>query len=265
LQRSQALLAPSASLIDTDLSGQQKSGREFGEDVRDQPRVPLLREVAAHPQVGRLVHDDPGGQGLLHQLGFVDRTRRAPDRLEQDLEGDRALVFKRGIGGMLLCDTDEIGVAMLSLVTLTLMRRVYRDATRGRFGLIAALAADDVVFVFPGSTSFSGTFHGKQQLLEWLSRFATLAPRIEVLDAAVAGPPWNMRVTVRLDDSIGPDYHNRVMELLHMRWGRLRRLEVFLDTELLTAWETRHPELVTGGDTGPAIGTVGGGPSVPGR
>lgn len=135
---------------------------------------------------------------------------------------------------------------MLSLVVLALMRRAYRDATRGRFGLIAALAADDVTFVFPGSSSFSGTFEGKQELLAWLRRFAGLGPEIDVLDATAAGPPWNMRVTVRLDDSIGDDYRNRVLELLHLRWGRLQRLEVFLDTELLSAWEARHPELAAG-------------------
>lgn len=132
---------------------------------------------------------------------------------------------------------------MLSFVAHLLMRRVYRDITAGRLKLVEKLAAEDVVFVFPGDSSFGGTFHGKPQLLEWLQRFASLHPRIEVRDVAASGPPWNMRVAVRFDDRIGDDYRNEVLEMFWIRWGKLRRLEAFLDTERISAWEGRHPEL----------------------
>lgn len=132
---------------------------------------------------------------------------------------------------------------MYSFLAHKLMRRVYRDIARGRLGLAATLAAHDVTFVFPGQSSFGGTFQGKEALLEWLRRFASLHPRIDVLDVAASGPPWNMRVVVRFDDAIGEDYRNNVLEMLWIRWGKLRRLEAFLDTERVTAWEQRHAEL----------------------
>ena len=50
---------------------------------------------------------------------------------------------------------------------------------------------------------------------------------------------------MRFDDAIGGDYRNNVLEMCWIRWGKMRRLEVFLDTERVTTWEQRHPELTT--------------------
>lgn len=136
---------------------------------------------------------------------------------------------------------------MLSLVLRALMRRVYRDITAGDFRLVRRMTADDVIFVFPGSSSFGGTYQGKVEMLGWLERFASLHPRIDVLDVTASGPPSNMRVAVRFDDAIGDDYGNQVVEMFWIRWGKLRRLEVFLDTERISAWEARHPELAVAG------------------
>lgn len=48
--------------------------------------------------------------------------------------------------------------------------------------------------VFPGSSSFGGKYEGKSEVIAWLDRFAALRPRIDVLDVAVSGPPWNTRL-----------------------------------------------------------------------
>jgi uncharacterized protein len=132
---------------------------------------------------------------------------------------------------------------MFSLVFRALMRRVYRDITAGDFRLVRAMTADDAIFVFPGSSSFGGTYHGRAEILAWLGRFAALRPRIDLLDVAASGPPWNTRVAVRFDDAIGDDYRNNVLEMFWIRWGKLHRLEAFLDTERITTWEQRHPDL----------------------
>jgi ketosteroid isomerase-like protein len=134
---------------------------------------------------------------------------------------------------------------MYSFVIGKLMRRVYRDISAADFRLIRALAAEDVTFVFPGASSFGGTYEGKAALLSWLQRFAALQPKIQILDVVASGPPWNTRVGVRFNDTIGADYRNEVMEMLWVRWGKLRRLEAFLDTERISSWEGRHPELAT--------------------
>lgn len=129
---------------------------------------------------------------------------------------------------------------MWSALVGRVLRRVYRDISSGRIGLVRLLAADDVTLTFPGASSFGGTYRGKAAVLAWLRRFADAGPRIDVLDVVAGGPPWNLRIAVRLDDTIGSDYSNNVAELLWLRWGRLRRLEVFLDTERVTAWESRR-------------------------
>jgi ketosteroid isomerase-like protein len=132
---------------------------------------------------------------------------------------------------------------MFSLVVRQLMRRIYRDITAGDLRLVRTMTADDATFVFPGTSSFGGTYHGKTEIEAWIERFAALHPRIDVLDVAASGPPWNTRVAVRFDDAIGDDYRNNVVEMFWIRWGKLRRLEVFLDTARIAEWEARHPEL----------------------
>lgn len=125
-----------------------------------------------------------------------------------------------------------------------MIRRGYAQAVAGNPRLLMSMAADDVEFVFPGDSSFAATLHGKEPLAAWLERFASLRPQFHVQDVLVSGPPWNMRIGVRFRDAIGDDYSNEGMEYLRVRGTRLRRVEVFLNTETISAWEQRHPELV---------------------
>jgi ketosteroid isomerase-like protein len=128
-------------------------------------------------------------------------------------------------------------------LVLKLIRLGYAQVVAGRPQLFLRLAADDVEFVFPGDNSFAGSYRGKAQLGAWLERFASLQPKFTVHDVMVSGPPWNTRVAVRFSDAIGADYRNDGMEQLQLRWGRLHRVEVFLNTETIHAWEDRHPEI----------------------
>jgi ketosteroid isomerase-like protein len=127
----------------------------------------------------------------------------------------------------------------------SLVRRGYRDAVAGDTRMMLALAADDAELVFPGRNSFAGTYRGKAELQSWMARFASMSPDFQIHDVVVSGAPWNMRIGVRFTDAIGDDYRNDGVEYLQVRRGRLRRLEVFVDTERISAWETRHPEMVT--------------------
>ena len=134
---------------------------------------------------------------------------------------------------------------MYSRLIGRLIRRTYREATAGNPRLVRLLSADDVEFVFPGHNSFAGSYRGKAAVLDWLERFASLQPRFTVHDVVASGPIWNLRVAMRFSDAIGEDYRNRGMEFVNIRWGKVRRIEVFLDTETIHAWETRHPELAS--------------------
>ncbi|MBO0730432.1 MAG: nuclear transport factor 2 family protein [Acidimicrobiaceae bacterium] len=125
-----------------------------------------------------------------------------------------------------------------------MIRRGYAQAAAGNPRLLMSMAADDVEFVFPGHNSFAATLRGKEPLAAWLERFASLQPQFHVQDVLVSGPPWNMRIGVRFQDAIGEDYRNEGMEYLRVRGARVRSVEVFLDTEVISAWEQQHPELV---------------------
>lgn len=125
-----------------------------------------------------------------------------------------------------------------------MLRTGYAQAVTGQPKMLMALAADDVEFVFPGRNSFAGRLRGKADLTLWLARFASLRPDFRIHDVVVSGAPWNMRVAVRFSDAIGDDYRNEGVEYLRLHWGKVRSIEVFADTERISAWESRHPELV---------------------
>lgn len=130
---------------------------------------------------------------------------------------------------------------MYSFVVRQIVRLMYGQVIRGQLRLPLLGLARDARFVFPGTSSFGGELHGKAAIEAWMRRFASLHPEFWVRDAAVAGPPWHMRVSMRFNDRIvAPDgyvYENAGMESIVIRNGLIREILVFLDTEKVTALE----------------------------
>jgi ketosteroid isomerase-like protein len=108
-------------------------------------------------------------------------------------------------------------------------------------GLVSQFATD-AELIFPGRSSFSGHFVGRDRIAAWLRRFAAMKPVYIVRDVCVAGPPWNMRVAYHVSDRIGQHYSNEAVVWLRVRWFRLVQQRVFLDTERVAEWERDHPE-----------------------
>lgn len=117
------------------------------------------------------------------------------------------------------------------------IRLGYQRVLAGDPRLLLRLAAPDIRFVFPGRSSFAADSRDKAALKTWLERFVSLSPDFKIHDVMVTGMPWHTRAAVRFSDAIGADYQNEGMEYVVLRWGRLRHVEVFLDTERITAWE----------------------------
>ena len=115
----------------------------------------------------------------------------------------------------------------------------------GDCDLVLKLMDADVRFVFPGTSSFAANLNGKAAIERWLRRFVAMHPRYEILDVIVSGPPWNTRLGVRMRDRIGDDYSNEGMHYMVMRWGKVCYDRVFIDTEAVSAFERRHPELAS--------------------
>jgi ketosteroid isomerase-like protein len=107
-----------------------------------------------------------------------------------------------------------------------------------RFVLL--LDAPDVRFTFPGESSWSGTFVGKEAVARWLRRFVEVGLQPYCDDVTVKGWPWNMTVSVRAHDHLDAPsgervYENRFVIWGRMAWGRIKEYEVFLDTERVAA------------------------------
>jgi ketosteroid isomerase-like protein len=98
------------------------------------------------------------------------------------------------------------------------------------------LDADDVSFHFPGDSSWSGQFRGKDEVRAWLQRFARIGLQIFPDEVVVKGFPWSQTVCVRGHDHLrAPDgelvYENRYVIWGHLAWGKLRDYEVYEDTQ----------------------------------
>lgn len=98
------------------------------------------------------------------------------------------------------------------------------------------LEGEHVTFHFPGDSTWSGTFHGKHEVRQWLERFAQVGIQIFPDEVVVKGFPWKQTVCVRghdhLDSAAGERiYENRYVIWGRMKWGKLREYEVYEDTQ----------------------------------
>ena len=131
---------------------------------------------------------------------------------------------------------------MLTWIVKWLLRRAYRAVNSGNIEPVLRMMAEDVRFVFPGTSSWAGEYRGKAEVRRFLSRVVDHGLQYEVHDILLKGPPWNMvgvvLVSDRACDADGRvTYENRALEYCRGSWGRLRSLEVFEDTEKSAAWD----------------------------
>ena len=134
------------------------------------------------------------------------------------------------------------------LLLAALAPSLYRAAIRGalRFNLarvrkgdtrlLFATYAHDVHFRFPGDSSWAVELHGKAEHERWLRRFIRAGLQISADEVILKGFPWRQTICVRgrihLDDpQDGRVYDNRYVIWGQIAWGKLRRYEVYEDTQ----------------------------------
>jgi ketosteroid isomerase-like protein len=113
----------------------------------------------------------------------------------------------------------------------------YDAAARGDMDACFALLADDTTWTNIGSTSFSGTFTGKQELVERLlgplfsqlragirSRVERLIGEEDIVVAQTSG------TAETLD---GRPYHNTYCQVIELRSGQIARVTEYMDTALV--------------------------------
>jgi ketosteroid isomerase-like protein len=117
-----------------------------------------------------------------------------------------------------------------------LVRRNMERIRAGDYGPTLRLDAKDVRLRFPGDTSWSGEFQGKDEVERWLQRFVKVGLQIYADEVVVKGWPWNMTLCVRGTDHLDtPDgervYENRYVIWGRVEWGLLKEYEVYEDTQ----------------------------------
>jgi len=120
------------------------------------------------------------------------------------------------------------------------IRRNLARLWAGDPGPLLAGYAEDVRFSFPGRSSWSGEFRGKEEVARWLGRFVRVGLRFEVHEIFVVGPPWSATLclwfTDRLTDGAGVlVYENRGTIMARLAWGKITAYEVHEDTQKVAA------------------------------
>jgi ketosteroid isomerase-like protein len=125
---------------------------------------------------------------------------------------------------------------MLSWLGKRLVDYQLARLSAGDLRLTLWMDAPDVQMTFPGDTSWAVQLHGKAEHERWLSRFIRAGIQISADEVIVKGFPWRMTLGVRGRDHLRSDagelvYENRYVIWGHLRWFKLKRYEVYEDTQ----------------------------------
>ena len=131
---------------------------------------------------------------------------------------------------------------MYSWLADVMVRRSIRQMNAGDLRGLLRGFADDAVLIFPGEHSWAGTYRGKREIERFFRRAVDTGLRFSVGDVVAKGPPWDMTVCFQLADrATDADgsvvYANRVMEHVKLSWGKIKRQEVYLDTQKVAAFD----------------------------
>lgn len=146
---------------------------------------------------------------------------------------------------------------MYNATVRALVRHGIRRLNEGDPRFLLRLAASDAEIAFPGTNSWASMFRPVRQGREphathcgidecraFADRFVQEGVQFEIEDILVNGGPWNTRVAVQTQVYIagpsGDAYNNRLVALLHLRWGKLALWEDYEDTERIAAWDRQR-------------------------
>lgn len=102
--------------------------------------------------------------------------------------------------------------------------------------------ARDVRMTFPGDSSWAVDLHSKAEHERWLRRFVRAGIQISADEVVLKGFPWRQTLCIRGRDqlrSAGGElvYENRYVIWGRLKWGRLKRYEVYEDTQRTEAFD----------------------------
>ena len=111
---------------------------------------------------------------------------------------------------------------------IAVIKKGYDAFTAGDFEALMATFDDNIVWIQPGRSTVSGSYHGKGELAEYLASLGqnspTVTPRRFIADGDT--------VVVLSEATVGGETSQDV-EVYTMRGGKTARVEVYGDTALM--------------------------------
>jgi ketosteroid isomerase-like protein len=125
---------------------------------------------------------------------------------------------------------------MYHWITERWVRSIFAAISKGNVEPMLDTLASRFVYRFEGDTALGGERHTRGAMQLWWQRIFRLFPGLtfEVRDIIVKGWPWRTRIATYLRfHAVLPDgrpYHNDVMQIMAMRWGRITNIHTIEDT-----------------------------------
>ncbi len=120
-----------------------------------------------------------------------------------------------------------------------LIQNMFAELSKGNAEAFLGNMADNVRFTLIGTTKYSGTFNGKQELISKL-----LAPLTAQLDGGISLTPENfiadgeyvaMQARGKAITKAGKSYNNTYCQVFRIVNGKVQEVTEYLDTELVTS------------------------------
>lgn len=118
-----------------------------------------------------------------------------------------------------------------------LLRHVYEQVSRGNPAPLMAALAEDIRWTVIGTTALSGTFNGKQEVIDRLVaplRARLAGPVVFTLDDFISeGDQVVMRARGRATARTGKPYNNTYCIVARIAEGKIREMTDYVDTALI--------------------------------
>ena len=120
-----------------------------------------------------------------------------------------------------------------------LIQNMFAELSKGNAEAFLGNMADDVRFTIIGTTKYSGTFNGKQELISKL-----LGPLSSQLEGGLTITPDNfiadgdyvaMQARGQSKTKTGKSYNNTYCQVFRITNGKVKEVVEYLDTELVTS------------------------------
>lgn len=130
---------------------------------------------------------------------------------------------------------------MYARIVKRIVRDGFRQLSSGDPEPILAKFAPQTHFVFLGDHAMGADLRTGKAIRQWFERILRLFPGIEIepVTMSVSGFPWNTLVVthlaIRATLADGRAYHNKGLQMVRLRWGKIVEDYVYEDTHVLVS------------------------------